>query len=136
MEHLEIFDKGHVEWYNLIVTENSPLGPMLKHGAKKMHEQGVFDPIKVKWVGGGHRCRPVTDVTSSNMTLGLTHVSFVFIILIFSMILSLIVFLAELFNKYQHEKEIYAEMEPKWEPKSFQSLEKTGKRHAKIDVKI
>ena len=36
MNHIAIFDRGRTEWYGLIVTENSPLGPVLQYGAKIM----------------------------------------------------------------------------------------------------
>jgi hypothetical protein len=100
MDHLAIFDKGRTEWYGLIVTENSPLGPILKYGANKLHERGVFDHLTAKWLGGGAGCRPVVDMSASNMVLGLKHVSLIFVILGSLMILSFIMFLAELYKKY------------------------------------
>ena len=98
-DDLEIFYKGRTEWYGLIVTENSPLGPMLEYGAKKMHERGVFHYLKAEWLGGQKICRPVSDMSSSSLVLSLGHVSLVFVVLGFSIILSFVMFLAELLRK-------------------------------------
>ena len=38
---LKVFDKRSREFYNMIVTNNSPLGPMLKHGAGTILEKGA-----------------------------------------------------------------------------------------------
>ena len=100
MDHLALFDKGRAEWYGLIVTENSPLGPILQYGAKQLHERGVFDHLMAKWLGGGAHCRPIADMSSSNMILGLKHVSLNFVVLGCLMMLSFIMFLVELYKKY------------------------------------
>ena len=100
MDHLSIFAKGRTEWYGLIVTENSPLGPMLKHGAKQMHERGMFDYLKAKWLGGEKRCRTLSDISSSNMVLTFQHVSFIFLVFGTSVALSIVLFLVEIGKRY------------------------------------
>ena len=100
MDHLSIFAKGRTEWYGLIVTENSPLGPMLKHGAKQMHERGVFDYLKAKWLGGEKRCRTLSDISSSNMVLTFQHVSFIFLVFGSSVALCIVLFLLEIGKRY------------------------------------
>ena len=102
-EYLDVFEKGRTEWYGLIVTENSPLGPMLAHGAKKLNERGVFDYLKTRWLGRPDHCRPLLDVESSNMVLGLEHVSVVFVIFAGLLIISFMVFLAEVYKKNQKQ---------------------------------
>ena len=37
---LKVFDKTKKEFYNMIVTNNSPLGPVLKYGAGLVLEKG------------------------------------------------------------------------------------------------
>ena len=37
---LAVFDKRGKEFYNMIVTNNSPLGPVLKYGAQLVLEKG------------------------------------------------------------------------------------------------
>ena len=76
MEHLTIFNKGRTEWYGIIVTENSPLGPMLEHGSKDMHERGVFSYLQRKWLKACSTCRPIVDHTSANMVLDFVMNSF------------------------------------------------------------
>ena len=40
LEGLHTFDKGTTKYCNLIVTDNSPLGPVLKYGAQRILETG------------------------------------------------------------------------------------------------
>ena len=101
MEHLTIFNKGRTEWYGIIVTENSPLGPMLAHGSKDMRERGVFNYLQKKWLKSCRNCRPIMDHTSANMVLDLKQVSFLFLILGNAMIISLIILLLESRKSYQ-----------------------------------
>ena len=104
MEHLTIFNKGRTEWYGIIVTENSPLGPMLEHGSKHMHERGVFSYLQRKWLKACDTCRPVVDHTSANMVLDLKQVSFLFFVLGNAMIISLIILLLESSKKLQNSQ--------------------------------
>ena len=60
---LEVFNKGRTEYYALIVTENSPLGPILRHGMKVLYERGVVAHLSSKWLGGGDTS--MRDKTSS-----------------------------------------------------------------------
>ena len=39
---LKVFDKRGKEFYNIIVTDNSPLGPVFKYGAGKVLETGIL----------------------------------------------------------------------------------------------
>ena len=100
--YLDVFEKGRTEWYGLIVTENSPLGPMLQHGAKILHERGVFDYLKTRWLGGVDHCRPLIDMESSNMVLGLEHVCIIFVVLACLMFLSFMMFLVEIYKNSQN----------------------------------
>ena len=101
MEHLTIFNKGRSEWYGMIVTENSPLGPMLQHGSKDMHERGVFNYLQRKWLKRCDTCRPLEDHSSAKTVLNLNQVSFLFFILGNAMVISLIILL---FENCQHSK--------------------------------
>ena len=101
MEHLTIFNKGRTEWYGMIVTENSPLGPMLQHGSKDMHERGVFNYLQRKWLKRCDTCRPLEDHSSAKTVLNLNQVSFLFFILGNAMVISLIILL---FENCQHSK--------------------------------
>ena len=75
---LKVFYKGPAQSYGMIVTENSPLGPILRHGTKVMFERGVFDYLRSRWLGGGKdRCSCGETASSTNMVLGMNHMSLV-----------------------------------------------------------
>ena len=42
---LQVFDKSTKEFYNIIVTNNSPLGPVLKYGAGTILETGKINSL-------------------------------------------------------------------------------------------
>lgn len=111
MEHLTIFNKGRVEWYGMIVTENSPLGPMLQHGSKDMQERGLFSYLQQKWLKGCETCRPLDDHTSATTVLDLKQVSFLFIFLGGAMFVSLITFLVEKQKNDEKDELISSESE-------------------------
>ena len=46
-----------------IVTENSPIGPLLGHELRKLWEKGIFDIIDLKWIG-----KPLTGYTQENLS--------------------------------------------------------------------
>ena len=46
-----IFSKGEKRIETMIVTDNSPLGPILTHGCNKLLERGVIDILDEKWIG-------------------------------------------------------------------------------------
>ena len=76
---LDVFYKGSSEYFNLIVSNNSPLGPILQHGSKIMFERGVFDYLNAKWFGKGKQTRMARGVSSSDKTvLNINHVLFAF----------------------------------------------------------
>ena len=46
---LAVFDKKGKEFYNMIVTNNSPLGPVLKYGAQLVLEKGKDTYLLLKY---------------------------------------------------------------------------------------
>ena len=46
-----------------IVTENSPIGPLLGHELRKMWEKGIFDIIDLKWIG-----KPLSRYTHESLS--------------------------------------------------------------------
>ena len=46
---LAVFDKRGKEFYNMIVTNNSPLGPVLKYGAQLVLEKGKETYLLLKY---------------------------------------------------------------------------------------
>ena len=105
MDHLEVFYQGRAEWYGIIVTENSPLGPMMRYGAKILHERGVFDYLKAQWLGGEKTCRgSVHETSSSTAAITLNQMTLVFSVFGLLMIFAFVMFLGELLKKYQEER--------------------------------
>ena len=95
---LQVFQKGHNEYFGMIVTENSPLGPILQYGAKVMTERGTLDYLKTKWLGEDdivHRS------PADNVVLDMSHLSLVFAGLTLAFGLSIILFLVELILRHR-----------------------------------
>ena len=86
--------KGQKRIENMIVTDNSPLGPILTHGCNKLLERGVIDILDEKWIG-----KPVTSESKAGgaaadvLSIGQVMMSFVFIGT--GIILSLLVLIGE-----------------------------------------
>ena len=65
---------------NMIVTENSPLGPILTFGCNKLLEKGIIDILDEKWIG-----KKVNSVSSAGgsaadvLSIGQVMLIFVFI---------------------------------------------------------
>ena len=95
-ENLEVFHRDRTEYYGLIVTENSPLGPMLRYGTKLLFERGILDNLKKMWLGGDKTCRGSQDLSGSKLVLEMSHVVGVFFILGLSVCLCFVLFLCEL----------------------------------------
>ena len=95
LDILEIFYQGQTEYYGLIVTENSPLGPMLRHGTKLLFERGVLDNLKAMWIGGRMR-RLSSSGLSSSMVLGVNHVVMALGFLGGCMLICLLIILGEI----------------------------------------
>ena len=53
-------DEGSVGEY-LIITDNSPLGPIWSQGLRKLSESGIFDVVDMKWRG-----KSLSDYNDSN----------------------------------------------------------------------
>ena len=76
---LDVFYKSSAEYFNLIVTKNSPLGPILQHGSNVMFERGMFDYLTAKWLGRGQtRSAPRSATSSDNTVLTMKHVLLAF----------------------------------------------------------
>ena len=95
---LQVFQKGHNEYFGMIVTENSPLGPILQYGAKVMTERGTLDYLKTKWLGEDDI---VYRSPADNVILDMSHLSLVFAGLTLAFGLSVTLFLVELILRHR-----------------------------------
>jgi hypothetical protein len=102
-DKLEVFYKGSSEYLNLIVSKNSPLGPILQHGSKIMFERGVFDYLNAKWLGKEKQTGMARSVSSSEKTiLNINHVLFAFGIYGSLVAACIVVLCGETCVKHQH----------------------------------
>ena len=98
-EKLEVFNKGRTEYYALIVTENSPLGPILRHGMKVLYERGVVAHLSSKWLGGGDTSmRDKTSSRKSDLDISDTFLAFSGLVMV--MVLCFLLFIGEYLMKY------------------------------------
>ena len=84
--------KGEIE--NMIVTKNSPLGPMLRYGCRVLLEKGVFDILDETWMGKSVQYQSNAGGAAAQV-LSIGEVMAAFVIMGFSMVLSLICLIVE-----------------------------------------
>ena len=46
-----LFAHGRWDYWNLMLHKNSPLTPVLKHGARVLREKGIEQQLHLKWIG-------------------------------------------------------------------------------------
>ena len=86
--------EGDNMYINMIVTENSPLGPILDQEFKRLCEIGMFDIKMMEWIG-----RDVQKGGDSKIPKALIQgqVAMIFIILVVAALVSLLVLIVERF---------------------------------------
>ena len=77
-EHFDAYVKGRVEHHNLIVTKNSPLGPMLKYGSRLLFERGLLPDFKSTWNRTNMNCTSLSERPSFGMAMQIGHVAYLF----------------------------------------------------------
>ena len=93
---IKLFDRGATEAHNIILVNNSPLGPALRLAARNAIETGVLDPISNTWIGkevGNER----TGFMRTKFVLGGGHVVLIFVILCSIILSTIIVLFCEIF---------------------------------------
>ena len=93
--------KGEME--NMIVTANSPLGPMLKYGCRILREKGIFDILDEKWMGKSVQYQSNASGAAAQV-LSIGEVMAAFVILGFAMVLSLLCLVMEELCQYWKER--------------------------------
>lgn len=81
----------------MIVTDNSPLGPILDQEFKRFGEIGIFDITSIEWIG---RDIPILMETANPEALGQGQVAMVFVILFGAVVGSGITLFCEHFYVY------------------------------------
>ena len=93
---IKLFDRGATEAHNIILVNNSPLGPALRLAARNAIETGVLDPISNTWIGkevGNER----TGFMRTKFVLGGGHVVLIFVILCSIILSTIIALFCEIF---------------------------------------
>ena len=89
-----IFSKGEKRIETMIVTDNSPLGPILTHGCNKLLERGVIDILDEKWIGKRVNSESNAGGAAADV-LSIGQVMMMFVFIGTGIILSLMVLIGE-----------------------------------------
>ena len=105
---LEIFQRDPFQPFAMIVTKNSPFGPVLKYAAEKMHERGVLRHLKLKWTTRDAGYEHSYDGESLNM------MRLLMVFASFSMMLGItfVIFLGEISSKKMYQ--CFLKLNEKW----------------------
>ena len=93
---IKLFDRGATEAHNIILVNNSPLGPALRLASRNAMETGVLDPISNTWIGkevGNER----SGFVRTKFVLGAGHVVLIFLLLCTICLSTIIVLFCEIF---------------------------------------
>ena len=96
---LEIFLRNQFQPHALVVTKNSPFGPVLNYAARIMRERGVLRNLKLKWIGNTG-----PEHFYGGESLNMMHFSLVFASFSVLLGISFGIFLGEIYSKkiYQY----------------------------------
>ena len=132
-EKLEVFYKGRSEYYSLIVTENSPLGPMLQHGTKVFFESGVIDHLSAKWLGRQNRIRSSSEnEASAKKSLDINDMSLAFLTYATIILLCFVIFLGEVIFRKFWQFEFYHYLPSR---KQSPDVERNGFKECKTTIR-
>ena len=91
MPEFREFGPRRTEYFSMILTKNSPLTPHLKNVAAETIENGLKSTLSCKWID----CNPRKAKVEVLHRLGIGHVILAFLLVIGSVFLAFIIFLAE-----------------------------------------
>ena len=101
---LKVFGGGRQEWLNLIVNNNSPLGPAWKQAALQMVQSGVLAQIDYTWLG---ELKSTSVLEDSLMVLKPTQLVLVFLVVSFTLCGVVVILLLEkTWHQLMKEKEV------------------------------
>ena len=95
-EHFDAFVQGRAEYRNLIVTKNSPLGPILNYGTRLLLERGSTLSFKSSWSMSHTDCRSLRTRPPPSMSMQLRHFSYLFFSLMASFFICFTIFSGEI----------------------------------------
>ena len=103
-DNIKVFAPSSPEYFNIIVNNNSPLGPVFQQASLLLVEQGVRDHIASTWLGRDIGSSSTTNLDNTLMVLGPAQIVLVFFVLLLFIIISLVVFVGELLFKPKKSK--------------------------------
>ena len=119
-DHFDAYVRGRSEHHNLIVTKNSPLGPILRYGSRLLLERGLLPDYKEMLSRNYTKCASLRQRSSPSMSLQFKHFAYLFFSLLIMFVVCLFVFAGELVwkknRKYITERHTVEDMERHWLP--------------------
>ena len=101
---LKVFGGGRPEYMNLILNNNSPLGPVWRQASLRMIETGVGQKFDKAWLG---ELKSTSSLEDTLMILKPTQLVLVFFVCLFSFIGCLVVLISEkLWHQIHRDKQI------------------------------
>ena len=94
-DNVKVFAPSSPEYFNIIVNNNSPLGPVFQQASLLLVEQGVRDHIASTWLGRDIGSSSTTNLDNTLMVLGPAQIVLVFFVLLCFIIISMVVFVGE-----------------------------------------
>ena len=94
-EHFDVYVKDKLEYHNLIVTKNSPLGPILRYGSRIILERGLLADFKSTWNEISVDCSSLMKRPSPSMAMQFRHVAYLFLSIAFVLFACLFILFGE-----------------------------------------
>lgn len=98
-DNIKVFAPSRPEYFNIIVNNNSPLGPVFQQASLLLVEQGVLDHVGAKWLGRDLGSSTTSNLDNTLMVLGPAQIVLVFFILLCFIFLSFVTFVVEILFK-------------------------------------
>ena len=95
--------EGEFGWENMVVTENSPLGPIFQKEFAKLGENGIVDYVRMEWIGSDF---PKASGKTLPGALGQGQVTMIFIILCLAIgVSAMIMTIERVYVEFRHTGE-------------------------------
>ena len=94
-EHFDVYVRGEVEYRNLLVTKNSPLGPILNYGSRLLLQRGSTTDFKRSWNINHTNCISLRQRPSKSMSMQFRHFAYLFLFLVACFFICIFIFAGE-----------------------------------------
>ena len=93
---MKLFGASKPKYFNFMLNNNSPIGPMLRSGLQQLAESGVMTHVEIKWTGKDIGSDTSTNLDQTLMLLTPRQLVFVFFVLLCFVIIALVILAVEL----------------------------------------